>query len=294
MEYFDQGLPFYKGNLHMHTTASDGVLSPQEAEAVYRDRGYDFIAITDHRRRTADTHWNQRMLVLPGIELDYALGNQLVHLVGIGVGAGIDGDVGRINGPQEGVRRLKAHGAYVILAHPAWSLNTTETLLSLQGLDAAEVYNGVSRPPFSGDRADSTVLLDMAAANGRLLNSVAADDSHWYKGEECSGFIRLQAKELSEQAVMEALRAGRYHASCGPEIHSLRIQGDTLSVTCSPVEHIVILSNMPWTPDRNFHGEGITRAEYRINRNAFWPETFVRVVLIDRDGKKAWSNPIPV
>ena len=41
---------WYKGNLHMHTTVSDGELDPVEAISVYREAGYDFIAITDHRK----------------------------------------------------------------------------------------------------------------------------------------------------------------------------------------------------------------------------------------------------
>src|SRR5262249_52399561 len=39
---------FYKGNLHTHSTRSDGKLSPEEVVAAYRERGYDFLALTDH------------------------------------------------------------------------------------------------------------------------------------------------------------------------------------------------------------------------------------------------------
>ena len=41
---------WYKGNLHMHTTRSDGHRDPAEAVEIYRRNGYDFIALTDHRR----------------------------------------------------------------------------------------------------------------------------------------------------------------------------------------------------------------------------------------------------
>ena len=39
---------FYRGNLHTHSTRSDGLKSPEEVVAVYRDHGYDFLALTDH------------------------------------------------------------------------------------------------------------------------------------------------------------------------------------------------------------------------------------------------------
>ena len=39
---------FWRGNLHTHSTRSDGVLSPQEVCRRYPDEGYDFLALTDH------------------------------------------------------------------------------------------------------------------------------------------------------------------------------------------------------------------------------------------------------
>jgi hypothetical protein len=39
---------FWRGNLHTHSTNSDGVLSPEEVCRRYRAEGYDFLAITDH------------------------------------------------------------------------------------------------------------------------------------------------------------------------------------------------------------------------------------------------------
>ena len=39
---------WYKGNLHCHTTNSDGVVSPEQAVAFYKARGYHFMAFTDH------------------------------------------------------------------------------------------------------------------------------------------------------------------------------------------------------------------------------------------------------
>ena len=39
---------FWRGNLHTHSTRSDGVLEPQEVCRRYRAEGYDFLALTDH------------------------------------------------------------------------------------------------------------------------------------------------------------------------------------------------------------------------------------------------------
>ena len=37
-----------KGNLHCHTTVSDGDAGPEEVCRLYAAKGYDFLAITDH------------------------------------------------------------------------------------------------------------------------------------------------------------------------------------------------------------------------------------------------------
>jgi len=37
-----------KGALHVHTTCSDGTLTPREVVEVYAGLGFDFIALTDH------------------------------------------------------------------------------------------------------------------------------------------------------------------------------------------------------------------------------------------------------
>lgn len=292
MQLLSKDRPFYKGNLHMHTVASDGELTLDQAAALYHGMGYDFIAITDHRRRSCATHFHKNMLVLAGIEFDFYLVNQVIHILGIGVDDGLAEANMAHYSPQGAVNRIKAGGGLAVLAHPAWSLNTTETICGLQGIEAAEIYNAVSRPPYSGDRADSMALLDTAAAQGKVLNTLATDDSHYYTGDEGCGFIRLQAEELSEKGVMQALRQGSYHASTGPEIYDLRYEDGVIHLQCSPAKHIVFLSNLPWRPGRNFTGNGITSAYYKPSRNGRVLEAFVRAVVIDENGRKAWANPI--
>ena len=39
---------FWRGNLHTHSTRSDGILAPDEVCLRYRAEGYDFMALTDH------------------------------------------------------------------------------------------------------------------------------------------------------------------------------------------------------------------------------------------------------
>ena len=39
---------FWRGNLHAHSTLSDGARGPEEVVAAYRSAGYDFAQLSDH------------------------------------------------------------------------------------------------------------------------------------------------------------------------------------------------------------------------------------------------------
>ncbi|MCS7071619.1 MAG: hypothetical protein NZM00_08945, partial [Anaerolinea sp.] len=45
---FDLPGRFWRGNLHTHTTRSDGTRSPEFVCRYYRALGYDFLSVTDH------------------------------------------------------------------------------------------------------------------------------------------------------------------------------------------------------------------------------------------------------
>ena len=47
-EFFTAPGRFWRGNLHTHSTLSDGALDPAEVCRRYKEQGYDFIALTDH------------------------------------------------------------------------------------------------------------------------------------------------------------------------------------------------------------------------------------------------------
>lgn len=48
MRQDEYGRKWYKGNLHTHTTNSDGRLAPEVVINLYKEAGYDFLALTDH------------------------------------------------------------------------------------------------------------------------------------------------------------------------------------------------------------------------------------------------------
>lgn len=293
MLLFDQGKPFFKGNLHTHTTNTDGRKSPEEVLDIYQAQGYDFIALTDHWKRTVDQpYMKDNMLVMTGMELDYTLPGQVIHIVGVGVDASVLENATRNGGAQSGINAIRKAGGRAILAHPAWSLNTPEIIGALRNLTATEIYNSVSAFPWNGDRADSTGILDVCAAQGRLLNTVAADDSHFYTGENCTSYIMLQTDELTQENVLRALDEGAFYATRGPQFEQIEVTENEIRVKCSKVKYVIFHSDLCYVRDRVTAGEEVTEAVYEIKRSR--SEQYVRVILIDEQGRRAWANPIQI
>ncbi len=101
----------------------------------------------------------------------------------------------------------------------------------------------------------------------------------------------VQAEELTEGAVLEALRKGRFYATTGPEIHQIEIRDEReIVVSCSPAESVIFYSNTPWVKGRSVIRPNMTECRYLIDRD----DSFVRVEVRDKEGRKAWSSPIRV
>ena len=277
----------YRVNLHTHTTLSDGVATPEEAIACYRAEGYDALALTDHWAFGESKTAENGLLVLSGIEYDTktTTKNGLFHIVGIGMRE--DPCLPRNANVQELIDGIKRVGGFAVLAHPAWSLNSPEQILPLQNVDATEIYNSVSGVHMSR-RPDSSLIVDMLGAQGRLYPLFASDDTHYYDNDACVSWIMVRAAECTQSAILDALRRGDFYATQGPEVH-LHREGDEFIVDCSPCSEILFLSDRPWAR-RVFVGDELTKACYTPVEN----ETFLRVQVTDKSGKMAWTNPFKI
>lgn len=277
-----------KVNLHMHTTLSDGHLSPVEAVQTYRANGYDAVALTDHWFYGSGSDV-EGLTILSGAE--YNIGGAdgasgVYHILGIGMTR--IPSVTKHMPVQELIDRIREANGYVVLAHPAWSLNTPDMILKLKGIDATEIYNSVSDAHHSR-RPDSSLIVDMLACNGRFYPLLATDDTHYYEEKDaCRSWIMVEADDNSREAIMRGIRRGHFYATQGPEVHLVR-DGDGYTVKCSPVQEIVFFSNLVWSP-RVFEGDGITAAHYV----PYADERFLRVQVKDRDGRYAWTNILPL
>ena len=283
---FETGGNWYKGNLHMHTTLSDGNLSPDAATSFYKMANYDFVALTDHWVQS-EQKIIDGMLFLNGCEFDTGdmVNYPIFHIGGIGMQSHVSLRRLPSRNPQEIIDAITSAGGVAILAHPAWSITNPADCLALTGLSGAEIYNTVSGLPWNS-RPDSSLYFDIWASQGKLFNCIAADDSHFYKGEQTRSFIMVKAKELSAESIKKAITSGEFYASQGPQFKSVTIKDNVLEVTCSQVETVIFYSNTIYCSDRVKTG-GTTFAHYKIKPT----DKYIRIELIDSKGNRAWGSP---
>lgn len=287
------GKKWFKGNIHTHTTRSDGRRSPEDSAALYRANGYDFLSFTDHWRVSDTTVTEDGLLLLSGCEYDTGrnVRDGIFHITSLGCT-----ETPRLEHGADArsiVNEIHRCGGIANLAHPAWSLNTCEQLLPvidgkvvpLFGADVTEIYNSVSGLP-RNCRPYSGIVIDQLAAREVYPPLVATDDTHWYESEACMSYIMVQAEECSREAILSAIREGRFYATQSPTLEITR-DGNVINVVCSPVESIVYYTDIVWCGHRADVGHGLTSSTFR-----FESESFVRIEVTDASGRTAWSNII--
>ncbi|MBL8893639.1 MAG: CehA/McbA family metallohydrolase [Rhizobiales bacterium] len=292
---------FWRGNLHTHSTLSDGALTPEKVVDAYKDAGYDFMMLSDHfignyNWPIADTRAmrSNRFTTILGSELHAPVTQvgELWHIVAAGLPLDFEPAAPEETGAQL-ADRAAAAGAFVGIAHPAWSQLTIEDGRAIASAHAVEIYNHGCA--VENDRGDGWYLLDQLLNENRRLTAFATDDAHFWTPDHFGGWVNVKSESLEPEALLEALKAGQYYSSQGPQIHELSISGNELTVACSPVDTIVVLCGNSRTAAR--HGRAITGATLDLSKlDKGWllerPSAWLRVAVIDHSGRRAWTNPI--
>ena len=293
---------FWRGNLHTHSNLSDGALEPAEVCRRYKAEGYDFLALTDHfiglyGYPIADTlpFRDEGFTTLLGAELHSgAMQNgELWHILAVGLPADFAPAnaphfrpvEGQESGPEIAARAVAA-GAFVAVAHPQWSGLTLADARSIEAAHAVEIYNHGCAT--GCDRADGFGIADLLLSEGRKLSLIATDDAHFTEPDHFGGWVMVKAEENSPEALLAALKDGAFYATQGPELRGVTVGEKAVQVESSAVASVIVQGH--GSAAVAVHGESLTRAEVPLGRFANSP--WIRITVIDRAGKRAWSNPI--
>ena len=221
----DDGYTWLKGNLHSHTTNSDGKATPQERLDGYVGQGYDFLCLSDHHKITfIDTvQAPSDFVLIQGAELhpDNPFGGQRHHFVCLNLHEDMNAEK---MPPQHVIDEVRRQGGAVWLAHPHWSsVNILRDAVPLSGFAGIEVFNTTCR---CAGRGESSVHWDdWMDLEDRLYPALANDDSHALEADQrdtYQGWTWVRVKERTADAVVAALVAGASYGSTGPAIHDIQ------------------------------------------------------------------------
>ena len=281
---------WFKGNLHLHTTGSDGKLSPQEVITSYAAHGYDFLSITDHRQVTpTDGLDHKGMLMLPGIELNGGksdLGTSY-HMVAVGARGLMEYDPEW--SAQELIDYANQNAEVVFIAHPYWCSLTVADLIDLENYMGVEVYNTTCHHGIG--RGDSGSHWDDLLARGKRLMGFAVDDAHFGYPDAWVGYIMVKAAKCERDDIIGAIKAGDFYSSNGPTINNIELDRTRVRVECSPCWEVRAVCPLPGrgiTTYRTDQKPPFTAVEFELNEST----DPIRIECIDEVGNKAWSNPI--
>ncbi|MFF0263947.1 CehA/McbA family metallohydrolase [Kribbella sp. NPDC004536] len=291
---FDLPGRFWRGNLHTHSNLSDGALTPAETAEVYRNAGYDFVAITDHFRPeygypVTDTRdlRTDTFTTLVGAELHAPRteAGQSWHIVAAGLPLDFEPPTASETGPGL-ARRARAAGAFVGMAHPSASLLTATDAESLDAAHSIEVYNALADRE---NRADSWHLTDVLLNRGHRFTTYAADDAHLQPQDPppCQAWVQVRAEGLDPDALLAALKSGHFYSSTGPELHDVRIEADEIHVHCSPATKLLLTGGHPGAEVAQ--GTNLTHHKFPLT---LFTGTHCRITVEDASGAQAWTNPI--
>ena len=199
---------WYSGALHLHTTHSDGALTPAALAAAARDAGYDFIAITDHNNTS---HTREPLPSAPlhiiGEEVTTPAGHASVW--GLRPGAWIDfrvrpGDPGAADAIDGFVADTHRAGALFAIDHPidncagcSWDQAIPD------GVDAVEIWQSEKAP-----REAAVAFWDRLLRDGRHVTAVGVADWHRLPARIDRAAVRVRADRLSERDVIDGIRRG--------------------------------------------------------------------------------------
>ena len=306
--------PWFKANLHCHTTLSDGKMTAEQVKEHYKANGYSIVAYTDHSKFA----WYPELqdadfLPVAGVETAFTcldlnnkpLKYKLCHInfwakdpeTAEYIPEEPTYDVGVIN---RYIAAMKKKGWLCGLNHPAWSRQTTEEVNGITGINTFEVYNHGSFALYNNGDGQSHYSLYLA--EGKRAWAIAVDDNHAGYNEDgtmpvtddtLGGYIMMSMPELTYENFADALEQGRFYASTGPEIKQLYIdeERDVLVLDCSPVQRVIVSGVHTVKAHRvDAADDTITHAEIPLAPIRA-KEPFIFIQLMDTSGKRAYPQP---
>ncbi len=293
-------LNWYRGSLHVHTINSDGDTPPEAVAAWYKRNGYDFIAFTDHHKVTRLE--GAALLVVHGEEVSARINNgeTAIHINALGIERDLPPVelADALSTLQANVDAIVKAGGIASVNHPnyTWAFDHT-ALARLNGATLMEVHNAhpVVNTYGGGGKPGAEAIWDGVLTAGRRIFGIATDDAHHFQGDFSPkrgnpgrAWVVVRAPELTQAAVLAALRAGDFYASTGVTLAELAQDRRSLALRVEQERDFVY--------DVEFIGAGGTVLQRTAGTTAEYhpksDERYVRATVRSSAGQRAWTQPV--
>lgn len=274
--YDGHGRLWLRGNLHTHTSGSDGLLDPADTMDMYAAAGRDYVCLSDHDVFTPPPE-HPNLIGVPGVEVS-ANGP---HLLAIGATHPFDCSAPR----AKVIADVMADGALCILCHPNWLSHYNHwdqvALESVGPYHGIEIFNSVI--DYLEGESHALDRWDRLLSAGHRVWGFANDDLHRPEhGQRAMNVV--QTDELTAPAIIAALKAGRFYASSGTLLETIAITDDTFTVASSVGQEIRFIGLWGRMLQCSFASE----ATYRFTGN----EGYVRAEVYGLGKQAAWTQPV--
>ena len=302
--FIDQSKTHLKGNLHTHTTLSDGKYDVSEVLRIYADNHYDFIGITDHDLYCTFNETPGDLIVLAGQEVscpyignpDYRGGYVHFSCFQKSADAALPMPYCNTSQLQQCIDTLTDHYRLVQFNHPLFSSMfanlSDDDFVKLNGYHLLEIYNHKDFRNETGLSSAEILVRRILNAHKKVLLT-AGDDFHGpYKKAVNDyfggGFVMVQA-EKDPESILQALEKGEFYPTTGPEILDYRRVGNRFVIKTTPVKNIVFYSNVRRCKNIMMDDNtDVTVGEYEVREEDF----YVWAKIVDANGKTAWTQPV--
>ena len=297
---------WYKGNIHTHTTESDGDDTPENVVRWYRRHGYDFLVLSDHNHLTLFEYADgrrrfKRPLMIPGEEVTLFIheGRTAIHINAIGISRLVEPtDADEIVPTiQANVDAIVSAGGIASINHPnsLWSYDH-DHISQVTGASLLEVFNG--HPMTNGygapGKASCDEIWDGVLSKGKTIFGVATDDSHDYKdfhpgmANPGRGWVTVWADELSSEAILDGLASGDFYSSTGVDLAELESSQESISLRIEPQADFMYSTTFVGRDGKRLAETSGLEASYEPRGD----EGYIRAVVKSSSGTRAWIQPM--
>ncbi|UCH10186.1 MAG: hypothetical protein JSU61_13470 [Fidelibacterota bacterium] len=246
----------YKANLHTHTTLSGGTAAPEDVIDLYRELGYDILALTDHDDDSVAVptwpwqSYGRDPAVLGMVAIQ---GNEISDVHHIGSHFNDYGAPG-VESEDIVLKEIGRRGGTALFHHPGrydkgveWYVDMYRRYDHLLG---QEVYNRNDRYPEDRQLWDA-ILMEILPE--RSVWGFASDDMHNTEKDMGISWIVVVTSELTSELVREAIEGGCFFyvnapkgqdGAAAPDIESITVSASsgTIHVEATGQDSIVWIS----------------------------------------------------